>query len=71
MGIAILTNEIGLSKPSGSKLELVHRKKEFSMKLRRPSCYDHVSAKQRISTPFSYRWLKIKIRLFGLPTRGV
>lgn len=30
------------------------------------SLYDRISASQRLSVPLSYRWLKLKVRLFGL-----
>lgn len=64
MAIGILSNNLRLCKPFRSKIKLSNGKMEFPMQ----PYYrlDYISAKTRLSTPLSYRLLKIKIRLFGL-----
>ena len=72
MATAILTNDVGLKKGFRSKIKRLNEKKEFSMKKRKGSTSDIVSAKERLSTPFRYKWLKFKTGFFGLVLqRGV
>jgi len=66
MATAILTNDVRFTKAFSGTIEGRNWKKDFSMSKRRPSIYDQVSAKERLTTPFSYRWLKFKIKFFGL-----
>lgn len=66
MATAILTNELGLTKYFSATIEVPRRKREFSMMKRSPIIIDAVSAKERLKTPFSYKWLKFKTGFFGL-----
>jgi hypothetical protein len=66
MAIAILTNEVRLTKRFSDTIVVPIKKKEFSiMKLSRVP-RDAVSAKERLSVPFSYKWLKFKTYFLGI-----
>lgn len=65
MSTAIVTNDTRFTKEKRGKINLATQKKEFSM-VRNRSLLDAVTAKQRLSTPFSYTWLKFKTGFFGL-----
>jgi len=70
MSNAIVIQSFVFKKEKRSKINLATQKQEVSM-IRR-SMLDAVTAKQRMSIPFSYTWLKFKTGFFGLTLkRGV
>lgn len=73
MATFILTNRRGIT--NLFKTDRLLRKKEFSMMRmirKKPFGTDIVSSKQRLSIPFSYKWLKLKTGFFGLVlARGI
>ena len=66
MATAILTNEVRLTKRFRDTIESPIRKKEFSMINRRRLSIDAISAKERLSVPFSYKWLKFETYFLGI-----
>lgn len=68
MATAILTNVPRFTSANRSKINLATQKKEFSMVKNRPML-DIVKPKERMSIPFSYKWLKFKTGFFGLVLR--
>ena len=68
MADAILSNDLRLRKPFDATLiTSIHRKKELSMKKTQP-ILDLVTAKERLSIPFSYRWYRFKTSIYRLLT---
>ncbi len=64
MSNAILIQSIRFTKGKRNKFNLAIKKQEVSM-IRR-SKLDAVTAQERLSTPFRYRWLKFTTGFFGL-----
>lgn len=71
MRTAIVTNAPRFTSVKRSKINLAKQKKEFSMVKYRPML-DIVTAKERLSIPFAYRWLRFKTAILAkVLLRGV
>ncbi len=65
MDIFILTQEAGLTKYFRATIDIPYMKKEFPMMKLIKMNFDTVSSKERLKTPFSYKWLKFKTNLLS------
>lgn len=70
MANAIVLQSFVFKKENRSKINLAKQKQEVSMVRR--SMLDAVTAQERLTVPFRFKWLKFKTGFFGLVLkRGV